>query len=90
MSSKTLLRASALLAGAVFSAESSRQEISVTRDAVTGTYVVQDSIVSSADAYGFFESNYNSSGWGYLDAHMRVSLHYKYLRYFGFNCIFLE
>ena len=58
----------ALLLPALVSAE--RSDISVRFS--SDQYTVTTYIDTDADAYGFYDTNYNSSGWGYLDAHMQV------------------
>lgn len=70
MTSKVLFSAiGAFLLPIIASAE--RSEISVRVS--NGQYVVISAIDADADAYGFYDTNYNSSGWGYLNVNMQVN-----------------
>lgn len=58
---------------AMASAGSAKHKLSVTYDAAADKYNVQKGIISpDADAFGHYYTDFNASGWGYLDAHMQV------------------
>jgi hypothetical protein len=54
------------------SAGSAKRQLSVTYDAASDKYKVQKGIAPDADAFGHYYTDFNASGWGYLDAHMQV------------------
>jgi hypothetical protein len=67
------LAALALGASAAAAATTQTQtDISVTYDGAK--FIVTNSIDKAADSYGYYDTNYNSSGWGYLDAHMQTDV----------------
>jgi hypothetical protein len=64
-------------------------EISINFNSDTQKYDVINKISDSADAFGFYHKNYNSSGWNFLDNNMQTEIssvedHLLYSKSFGF------